>query len=380
MTTWDDLDTRALAAAGMAGRIVSRRADAISPEVVRWIWKGWLPADRVTLVEGRPKDGKTTLVLDLLAKLTTRSPLPDGTRPDRCYTVGVLSYEDDAADTIVPRLLAAGADRSRVQIIDGVVDPDTTETRPWSLPSDISALREMVKDKGVEVLLIDPLSASTNASTDTHREGDVRRVMAYLAHLARESRLTVMAIRHLRKGASGDPREAGLGSIGFTAAARCSWLVGADPETPDGPRVVAVSSSNLATIPSSLGFELLGDEIHDCAAIRWHGPSGLAAGDLLRAGDDEEERSMLDEACGWLEARLSDGPVCASEAYKNWSAESGSGRTLRRAKEKLGVGNRKEGFGGAAKTWWDPPPHTGQPPAAHDGQYGAGQYGNTPSD
>ena len=73
----------------------------VDREQVRWLWPGRIPLGKVTVLDGDPGTGKSTLTLTIAAKVTTGSPFPDGTRPERADVI-LLSAEDDIGDTIRP--------------------------------------------------------------------------------------------------------------------------------------------------------------------------------------------------------------------------------------------------------------------------------------
>ena len=156
----------------------SKVAAEIKPTRVVWLWPGWLPAGRLALLGGRPGDGKSSVTIDLAARATTGSPFPDGYRPPAPLTVLILSGEDDPSDTIVPRLLAAGADLTRVVIANGtVVDTVTGGARSWVLPADVPELANLVRDSGADLVVIDPLAAFVATAVDTHRDSAVRSML-----------------------------------------------------------------------------------------------------------------------------------------------------------------------------------------------------------
>jgi AAA domain len=324
--------------------LLARRASAIAPERVSWVWPTWIPAGRLALISGRPSDGKSTLCLDLIARLTTGSPLPDGFRPER-ITCGVLSAEDDAADTLVPRLHAAGADLDRVLIVGALRDHEGLE-RPWMLPDNVLSLEELVRREEITLVVVDPLAAFTSSRIDGHRDSDVRRMLVALASMAERTRCAVIAVRHFRKGGASDARDAGGGSVAYTAASRIEIIVGADPHDPSG-RVMAVGKSNLAAYPASLAFRLVADDQWDCARIRWDGATSVTAAQLTSEPPTAEARSELDDAVTFLTEALSDGPQPAATLKRQSEAAGISYRTLRRAKDKLDLRSRKTGTGGA---------------------------------
>ncbi|HTV11388.1 MAG TPA: AAA family ATPase, partial [Acidimicrobiales bacterium] len=281
-----------------AGRaMVARQASNIAPTRVSWLWPGWLPAGRLALFGGRPGEGKSAVMIDLAARLTTASPLPDGCQPPAPISVLLLSGEDDPSDTLVPRLLAAGADLERVTIANGLVrDNETGLDRSWTLPGDVDVLGQLVRDSGVDLAIVDPLSAFITTAVDTHRDASVRSMLVPLAQMARRERCAVLASRHHRKGGASDARDAGTGSIAFTAAARIEWVVGRDPQD-QSRRVLAIAKTNIGREPPSLAYRLVQADCEwDTVGVAWQGQSAVTANQLVAEPTSEEDRSVVDEA------------------------------------------------------------------------------------
>jgi hypothetical protein len=366
--------TPASAADGDAPAVIVPLA-GVTPERVRWLWPGRLPAGKLVVVDGDPGLGKSTLLLDLAARLSRGAAMPDGARGDVAGPAGVviMSAEDGLADTIVPRLLAAGADLERIVALQGVRDGDGE--RPAALPGDLAALREAIATTSAALVIVDPLVAHLAPATNAYRDQDVRRALAPLAALAGETGACVVAIRHLRK-AAGDtnPLYRGGGSIGIIGAARVGLLVAADPDDPDR-RVLAAAKSNLAALPPALGYRLV-EAGGGVARVEWMGPVAHTAAALLAAPAGSDERGALVEAREWLAAELAGGGRPANEVLAAARAAGIAERTLRRARADLRVIARRAGFGRGGRWEWAlpdaadiaPPPAPDARAPAIDGQ------------
>jgi putative DNA primase/helicase len=317
------------------------RASEISPTKVRWLWRNWIAGDRLVLAGGRPGDGKSTIALDLAARFSTGSPMPDGSRPESPINVAILSAEDSANDTIVPRLLAAGANLERVSIVGGLVDEETNIERPWLLPENVPELRTYVRSAEIRLLIIDPLSAFQSGRVDAHRDGEVRTMLLPLSNMAAELECAVLAIRHHRKGGAADARDAGGGSIAYTAAARIEWTVGTDPADRTR-RVLAVSKSNIGKTPRSLIYRIEQDEQWDTNRIRWEGASDLLASDLTAEHKDDDERGAVDDAEDFLRTALAAGPLLSKDLERQAKEAGISSAALRRARQRLRLKSRKQ--------------------------------------
>jgi len=314
----------------------------VQPERVRHLWRGYIPLGKLTVVDGDPGLGKTTVLLDIGARLTTHTPMPDGTVSDLDGPAGVviLTAEDGLADTIRPRLDAAGADVSRVVALECLVNGD--EERSLSL-TDLTAIEAAVRAVDAKLVIIDPLMAFLSSETNSYRDQDMRRILAPLARLAERLECAIVVIRHLSKGGGANAVYRGGGSIGIIGAARCGLLVASDPDDATGARrIIAVTKSNLAAMPSALAYTLQ-PAVNGTASVAWEGATAHTAKQLLALPEEEGERGARDEAADILRQSLAMGPRPAKE-ITDVAAKAGiSAKTLRTAREKLGVRARREG-------------------------------------
>ena len=246
----------------------------------------------------------------------------------------MLSAEDDAEDTIVPRLMAAGADRARVTFVQGI--REFTEDGPrnsWlSLDRHIQQLGDVLKIRKPRLLIVDPLSAYLGRDTDSHNEGDVRTVLAGLAQIASEHRCAVLAVRHLRKSESASAQGKIIGSIAFVAAARAAYIVVRDPED-EYVRLLLCAKNNLA--PDTAGYSYCIKANDDCVPyVEWSDErEDRTADEVLGAGADK--KYAVDDAEVWLRRALANGPVASRELRKLAKKAGHSWRTIERAKERM---------------------------------------------
>jgi AAA domain len=328
----------------------------VEREQVRWLWPGRIPLGKVTVLDGDPGTGKSTLTTTIVAKMTTGSPFPDGARPEVGDAI-LLSAEDDIGDTIRPRLEAAGADLARCWVLPDV-RPEGKEPRPPELPADLFLLEDLVKSKAAALVVIDPLMAFLSSQVNAHVDQDVRRVLASLGYMAARTGAAVVIVRHMNKGA-GSALYRGSGSIGIVGASRAGLLVALDPDDEDR-RILAMTKSNLAKMPDALAYRLVEDELYKVARIVWDGTSRHRANDLVRARVDEDEAPALAEACRVLKEILADGPLAAGNVTRQAKTAGVAERTLQRARQALGVTTRRLGFGQGAYYVWSMPAHAPQ--------------------
>ncbi|MCW2671025.1 MAG: hypothetical protein JWO27_2922 [Frankiales bacterium] len=320
--------------------VVTRVAD-VAAERVTWHWEGRIPRGKVTVLDGDPGLGKSTLTLALAADTSRGRALPGGQKAAPPASVVLLSAEDGIGDTIRPRLEAADADLSRVVVFEHLRDLNG-DLRAPSIPRDLDAVERIVRDEGATLVVIDPLMAFLGANVDSHRDQDVRRALHGLATLADRTKAAVLVVRHLNKSGGPQAIYRGGGSIGIIGAARAGLLVATDPDD-EHRRIVAVTKSNLGPKPDALAYRLVSDHSLGCAAVVWDGTTTHSADDLLAVPEDRSDRSERDEVVEWLTDFLSDGPRSAEQVFKAARAERYSDSTLKRAKKAV-ARSRKAGM------------------------------------
>jgi putative DNA primase/helicase len=235
-----------------AASLVTRCAADIAPEKINRLWRGRLARGKHTCVAGEPGTGKSQLVLAMAATLTTGGEWPCGEGRAQTGSVIILSAEDGAADTIVPRLLAAGADLNRVYVISAVRNPDGTR-RALNLQSDLELIEKKISEIiDVVLVIIDPVS-SYLGKTDSHKNSEVRGVLDPLSEMAERMRVAILSVTHFSKSGANNTTKAlhrFIGSIAFTGAPRAAFAVIDDAEH-DGRRLFLHAKNNLAPTPGA---------------------------------------------------------------------------------------------------------------------------------
>lgn len=329
-----------------------RCATDIKPLPITWLWPGWVPAGKLTILAGAAGTGKTTLALGLASVLTAGGTWPDGSACKRKGNVLVWSSEDVADDTLVPRLIASGADLSRCHFIEGITQ--NGESVPFDPAQDIPELhRAVAAIGGVSLLLIDPIVSAV--AGDMHRANDVRRSLQAVVDFAEAHQCAVIGITHFAKGGAGKaPQDRVIGSQAFGALARMV-LVTAKEE--DGARrVLARAKSNIAPddggVSYSLGMKTINGGIEATHAV-WEGTIDGTAREILgevehdesESGDggqrDDLERMLIDtltDAGGRMATKALQGEI--RDAGHSWDA-------AKRIKKSLGIEAVKASMGGA---------------------------------
>ena len=317
---------RESARATIGVRPVLIRLEDVRPEAVTWLWPGRLAAGKIALLVGDPGLGKSWITLDLAARISAGRAMPDGGAAVDAGNVVLLSAEDGLADTIRPRLDALGADVARIRHLAGLRAGE--RERAVQL-ADTAAIECAIRETDARLLVIDPIAAYVG-STDSHRDADVRGLMAPLAALAERTDVAIHGVMHLAKSTQRPAIYRAVGSIAFAAAARLVLAVACDPER-DGRRILAPIKSNLAVPPAALAYAL-GDNrlVWEAEPVSDVDIDALLAGPAL----DRQERR---EAEAWLRDLLAEGPMRSREIYAAARDAALAWRTLERAKHRLGV-------------------------------------------
>ncbi len=336
----------------LAPRYKSTRLADVTPARVTWLWPAWVPRGMLTVLDGPPGAGKSTLVLDLAARVSTGRPMPG--EDLACVppsAVIIMTAEDPLAEVVRPRLDVAGADVTRVHHLDAVArvdDDDNVRWMPPTIPDDLAALEALIVDTGAVLVIVDVLMAYLNGRHDSYRDQDVRAALAPLAAVAERTGAAIVMLRHPRKS-GGSAMAAGGGSIAIGGAAR-SWLAaGPDPSDETGERrVLAPVRPSLARMPPSLGYRLAASADPDYAIVEWLGTVDVTADRLYEPRESDDERSEMQRCLDFLHEYLN-GHESLSKDLED-AAYNGHGfhrATLLRAKKRAGV----EAFQRDRK-WW----------------------------
>lgn len=310
----------------------------VTTRKVRWLWEGRIPRGKITVLAGLPGVGKTTIALTVGSMVSNGAEIPLSKNYPVVGGVCIVSTEDDADDTIVPRLAAAGANLSKCWIW-----PDSIPIP--SLPDGTAILADQLARHDCRLLIIDPLSVILSGTVDAHKDADVRRCLGALRKLARQCDCAILGIGHLNKSNHGGALHRIGGSGAWVAAARSVLVVSADPEGDDDSMVVAVAKVSSARKPPAIRLQRVDQD--DIVSIEWVEECDMQADDMVaqqsNKGPDPEART---EAELWLADFLAPGPQWASDGYTEAESAGISKRTLQRARTTLGVKVQKESGSG----------------------------------
>ncbi|WP_297959650.1 AAA family ATPase [uncultured Ruminococcus sp.] len=300
-----------------------------------WLWYPYIPYGKVTIIQGDPGEGKTTLALNIAAALT-KGETVTGEKTDpltgqELYPTSVLfqTAEDGLADTIKPRLLAAGADCGYISGVDESVYPlSITDGR----------LDEALRLTNARLIILDPLQAYLGADVDMHRANEIRPVMSYLANMAEQFGCAIVLIGHMNKNVGAKAAYRGLGSIDLTAAARSVLLVARDKRDPDR-RIVMHVKSSLAREGRPVAFRM-GDD----RSFTYEGECEADPENILLGVSSAVHQTQSDVAKQFLMAELGSGEAKPVKALTEKAENIGvSYDRLKIVKKELGISSfRKE--------------------------------------
>jgi putative DNA primase/helicase len=347
--------------------LVIHRACDVEARPVEWLWPGRIAIGKQTMLAGEPGLGKSQLSAFLAAIVTTSGHWPNGEGRAELGSVIVLSAEDDAADTIIPRLDAAGAELSRVHIVSAVTTDDHKGRRLFNLQTDLLALEDAIANVGdVRLVVIDPVS-SYLGKVDSHKNAEVRTVLEPIAEMASRLRVAVVAVTHFSKGNSTSANNRIIGSVAFVAAARAAFIVSRDPDD-ENRRLFVPSKNNLGPDRDGLAFRIETREVGKgiiAPAVSWDSePVTRTADEILSAMSGSGDRhSGKDDAKIFLQEVLAGGLMSVADLEAEARAAGLLGerqrlsynKAIRAAADSLGVVRKREGFGRGAAYHWSLP-------------------------
>jgi AAA domain len=344
--------------------LVAVRASEIEIVPVEWLWPGKMALGKLSLIAGQPGLGKSQLTAALAAAVTTSDQWPCTQERAPLGSVVIFSAEDDARDTIVPRLKGAGADLDRIRIVSGVKEQSDRGVgieRSFSLQADLPLLEGAIRKLGdARLIIIDPIT-SYLGRVDSHKNAEIRSVLEPVAQMAARHGVAVVGITHFSKGGGTSAIHRFIGSIGFIAAARAAFVVTTDPDSDDPARRLFIPvKNNLAPSGDGRSFRIeqcLLDNGVLASRIEWGNDTVTRPADeILQATAAANDITQV-EAENFLRDVLSAGDTltedveCAARAagLLGTVQRIGHNKTLRKARESLGVISRREGFGPGAK-------------------------------
>lgn len=292
----------------------------IEAKEVEWLWYPFIPYGKLTIIQGDPGDGKTTLVLNIAAALTQGKGFENDMNVEEPMNVIYQTAEDGLADTVKPRLEQAGAECSKVLVID---------ESEKSLSMTDERIEKALDETGARLLIMDPIQAYLGGGTDMNRANEAREITKHLAIIAEKKNCAIVLIGHMNKAGGIKAAYRGMGSIDFIAVARSVLLVGRVPGI-DNRRAVIQIKNNLAPMGHAKAFDLSED------GFEWVGNYEISVEEVL--GGYSYKESKLDQAKQLFRELAKDKDRISSlELIELAKAEGISKRTMDTAKKELGI-------------------------------------------
>jgi putative DNA primase/helicase len=344
---------------------------SIDRQPLKPLWPGKLWLGKLALMAGDPGLGKSLVTLDIAARITTGREWPASSERAPIGDVMLLSAEDDPADTLRPRLEAAGANLDRIHVITEITEADarTGECRRKSvrIGPHLPQLEEVCRKYHPLLLVIDPITAYMSAETDSHATADVRSDLAPLAELAQRYGFAVLMVSHLNKATTMQALYRVTGSVAFIAAARSAFGVVRDPNDRDR-RLFLPLKNNLGKDTCGLGYRI--PDTEGTPRLEWEAePVNIDIDSLMSAQEPRgrAKRAGITKVAQWLRDQLKDGSVAAIDIQDRARKAGHSERKLKAALRELGVEQRPDGFRG--KWRYSLPPESGDSAGSENPPY-----------
>ncbi|MGY8826520.1 MAG: AAA family ATPase [Candidatus Latescibacterota bacterium] len=302
----------------------------VEPRSVDWLWQDRIPFGELTIFEGDPGVGKSTISLDIAARLSRGDNLPNDSRWQPVSHSLLIATEDDPNAIIRPLLSRLGADLTKISIFP--------QEASFAIDAKTGAaqLEHHIRETDARFVVFDPIGGYMASGKHPNNEQDVREFCSAIAQTARKTGCAIVGIRHLNKNSMAGTNQRGAGSMQWAAVPRSKFLVGVEGRS--GLRAMVSTKASYCKAPDSLGFE-----IND-GGINWTGVSQLTDDDLL--AQPLRNASPRDLAMAEIQRVLKDGPVSSTNLGEALTEKGISHATGMRARRDIGVVVEKIGMEG----------------------------------
>lgn len=318
--------------------LIVLKASEVQHEPMQWLWKDWLALGKLHILAGAPGAGKTTIAMDVAATITAGKNWPDETSGINGEVL-IWSSEDSYADTLGPRLDAAGADLDKVHYATEIKEG---EKRIYFDPAkDLSLLESAARNmKNLKLIIIDPIVSAM--SGDGHKNNEVRKCLQPIVDIAEKLGVAILGITHFSKGTQGrDPAERVNGSVAFTGVARFVWVVakGKDKEGEE-KRVLSLAKTNFSAGDGGFAYLIEEEELSNhpdilTTRVNWNGTLDGEAFDIVQSVERVDKKGSLMEAEEFIEDILQNGPMASNDLFEYGESEGFKKRTIQRALSSL---------------------------------------------
>lgn len=331
-------------------------ASDVEPVAIEWLWPRRFAVGKLGLIAGHPDEGKSQITCFMAATVSTGGKWPDGGVAKEGKTI-FLSAEDDVADTINPRLQAAGADLTKCIIVNALVkEKGAKQKRMFNLGDDLERLTGIIEREGdVRLVVIDPISAylGGKSKADTYKNTEVRALLAPLSDWAARMGVAVVYVTHFNKGGNGRALGRVTDSLAFTALARTAWLAFPEEnaEGATGRKLFLKGKLNIAESPGGLAYKIEGVTLAPgitAPHVVWDGEVEVTADEAM---GERSKTSSVDNAESYLENLLIFGPMLQAKVKEQAAKDGVSWAAIRLAKDRLGVASKKLGGSGSPWEW-----------------------------
>ena len=347
-----------------AARIITRAASDITPEPIAWLWEGQQARGVLQLIAGDGGQAKSTLVLDFAARISRGADWPDGSKGCTPGTVLIWNGEDSAAQTIVPRLRAAGADLKRVHFLHDVKEKNAR--RPFDPATDMAGLYATVakfkhqRSAPVRYLIVDPIVSALEGGRDSNTGSHVSKSLEPLARLAEDLDIGIIGVHHFSKNPPPGAKLVHMvtGSHVFGTKPRIVHCAMADQSSADGTRLWILAKINNGKAYGAWRYRVQVRRFRnergqwiETTRIEWLSWVEGTPEEISMAAASGGDTPKAQRAALFLEALLASGPQDYAAVEAAATRLEISPRTLARAKAQLGIESVKTGGRGVGWAW-----------------------------